>query len=167
MNQMVGWSCRLASARVCRMGGRSSETGSRSRSTGDAPRALAISQRLTTVAKQVDQLEETTGVCLFRRTTRGITLTEAGQNWTDRFRSVLRDVDHLLEDASKSGQELEGSLRIKAPTTLTVMHLGQVLADFQRRHPKISLEIVLADRPVNQDSPTASAGHRDKPKRPR
>lgn len=116
---------------------------------GFSSAARKLGLATSVVAKRVDQLEDTTGVRLFRRTTRGITLTEAGQNWTDRVRSVLGDVDQLLESASKDSRELEGSLRIKAPTTLTVMHLGQVLAEFQQRHLKVALEIVLADRPVN------------------
>jgi DNA-binding transcriptional LysR family regulator len=101
------------------------------------------------VAKRVGQLEARTKTQLFRRSTREVTLTEAGQSWIGRVRPMLADMDELLASARDAGRELEGALRIKAPTTLSILYLGAMLASFQRLHPRIVLDIVLTDRPVN------------------
>ncbi len=112
-----------------------------------AARKLGIATSV--VAKRVGQLEAQTGTRLFHRTTRDVSLTEAGQNWIGRVRPVVADMDELLAGACTVGRELEGPLRIKAPTTLSILHLGGMLASFQRLHPRIVLDIVLTDRPVN------------------
>jgi DNA-binding transcriptional LysR family regulator len=112
-----------------------------------AARKLGIATSV--VAKRVGQLEATTDTRLFRRSTREVTLTEAGRSWIGRVRSMLADMDELLASARDGGRELEGPLRIKAPTTLSILYLGGMLASFQRLHPKIVLDIVLTDRPVN------------------
>lgn len=78
-----------------------------------------------------------------------MTLTEAGQNWIGRVRSTFDDLEELLASAKDAGRELEGPLRIKAPTTLSILYIGGMLAAFQRLHPKVVLEVVLTDRPVN------------------
>jgi DNA-binding transcriptional LysR family regulator len=112
-----------------------------------AGRKLGIATSV--VAKRVGQLEARTKTQLFRRSTRAVTLTEAGQAWIGRVRPMLTDIDELLAGARTIGRELEGPLRIKAPTTLSILYLGAMLASFQVRHPKIVLDIVLTDRPVN------------------
>jgi DNA-binding transcriptional LysR family regulator len=44
---------------------------------------------------------------------------------------------------------LEGPVRVKAPTTLTVLYIGHILTRFQTFHPKVGIELVLTDRVVN------------------
>jgi DNA-binding transcriptional LysR family regulator len=112
-----------------------------------AGRALGIATSV--VAKRVGDLEARTGTRLFRRSTREVTLTEAGQSWIGRVRPMLADMEDLLASARDGGRALEGPLRIKAPTTLSILYLGGMLASFQHLHPKIVLDIVLTDRPVN------------------
>jgi DNA-binding transcriptional LysR family regulator len=101
------------------------------------------------LSKRVDQLEQAVRVQLFNRTTRSVTLTEAGQRWIERVRSLLADIDDTLRQVSAIENELEGPIRIKAPTTLTATHIGGMLTQFQTRHPKVSLDLVLTDRVVN------------------
>lgn len=101
------------------------------------------------LTKRVDQLERAVKMKLFVRTTRTVTLTEAGQRWIARVRALVADFDDTMRQASDTGHELEGPIRVKAPTTLTVLYLADVLTRFQALNPKLSLEIVLADRAVN------------------
>ncbi len=112
-----------------------------------AGRRLGIATSV--VAKRVGQLETRTGTRLFHRTTREITLTEAGQNWIARVRPMLDDLEELLANARSAGRELEGPLRVKAPTTLSILYIGAMLAAFQRMNPRVVLDVVLTDRPVN------------------
>ncbi len=100
------------------------------------------------IAKRIDQLEASIQAPLFRRSTRSLVLTELGRKWQIRVRSVVSDVDDLMA-APRCADDLEGPLRIKAPTTLAVLYLADILAGFQRRHPKIALDIVLTDRALN------------------
>ncbi len=113
--------------------------------------AAAREARLATsvIAKRIDQLEAAIRAPLFLRSTRRLTLTETGRDWLARVGSVVSDVDELMEAAVHPRNDLQGPLRIKAPTTLAVLYLADSLARFQARHPKIAMEIVLTDRALN------------------
>ena len=101
------------------------------------------------VAKRVDQLEAAIRAKLFIRSTRRLILTETGQRWIVRVRQVVGDVDDLMAEAHRSRHELEGALRVKLPTSLAMLYLGDILGQFQKRHPKITLDVVLTDRALN------------------
>jgi len=101
------------------------------------------------MSKRIDQLETAIRTPLFVRSTRRLALTDAGRDWLARVGSVVSDVDDLMAAAAQPRDDLEGPLRVKAPTTLAVLYVGDMLATFQRRHPKVALEIVLTDRPLN------------------
>ncbi|MFG0393025.1 LysR substrate-binding domain-containing protein [Pseudomonas sp. zbq_4] len=112
-----------------------------------AGRELGVATSVVT--KRVDQLESSTQAQLFVRTTRTVTLTDAGQNWLNRVKLLLADADDVMSALTDSQEGLQGPLRVKMPTTLTILYLSDIVARFQKKHPKISLEIVLTDRPVN------------------
>src|SRR6516225_8520362 len=87
--------------------------------TADASGFSAAARKLnistSVVAKRVTQLEARIGVPLFQRSTRQLKLTEAGQQYVDRARSVVADAGDLLSRMGAKGQELSDHLRIKAP----------------------------------------------------
>lgn len=118
-------------------------TGSFSAAAREAGLATSV------IAKRIDQLEGAIDAKLFVRSTRKLGLTEPGREWLTRVRAVVSDIDELMAAARHKRDELEGPLRIKAPTTLTALYLGDILAGFQNRHPRISMDIVLTDRPLN------------------
>jgi DNA-binding transcriptional LysR family regulator len=101
------------------------------------------------IAKRIDQLEWATGTRLFQRTTRSMQLSEVGQNWIRRVQSLVADLDDVMAGVARTDQELGGPLRVKAPTTMTILYLADMLAQFQRLHPKIVLDVILTDRVVN------------------
>jgi DNA-binding transcriptional LysR family regulator len=118
--------------------------------TGSFSAAARRSGLATSVlTKRVDQLEHAVKIRLFERTTRAVTPTEAARRWIDRVRFLVADVDDVMRQAAATADELEGPIRVKAPTTLTALHLGPMLTRFQGLHPKVSLELVLTDRIVN------------------
>lgn len=119
------------------------QTGSFSRAARDLGLAASV------VTKRVNQLEELLGASLFRRSTRKLTLTDAGARYLDRSRLPIAEFDDLIKGASQSPGELEDTLRIKAPTSLTELRLRPVFAAFQAEFQKIRLEIVLLDRMVD------------------
>jgi DNA-binding transcriptional LysR family regulator len=121
--------------------------------TADASGFSAAARKLnvstSVVAKRVTQLEARVGVPLFQRSTRQLKLTEAGQQYVDRARSVVADAGDLLSRMGAKGQELSDHLRIKAPTSLTVVRLADAFSTFQTQNPRLKLEIVMIDRPVD------------------
>ena len=111
--------------------------------------ARALDTVPSVVAKRVNQLEHIMKAPLFHRSTRKLELTAVGHRCRDRFLSIVTEVDHAFTDIAGSGSRLEERLRIKCPTTLTIIHFGDLLARFQAAHPGIRLELVLLDRSVN------------------
>lgn len=112
-----------------------------------AARKLNVSTSV--VSKRVTQLEAQIGTVLFHRSTRQLRLTEAGQRYVHRARSVVAEVGDLLSRMGEKDRDLVDHLRIKAPTSLTIARLADVFSTFQTQNPRLKLEIVLIDRPVD------------------
>lgn len=112
-----------------------------------AGRQLGIATSV--VAKRIDQLEWATRTKLFARSTRQMVLTETGERWLQRVQSAVAELDEVLTGMARAGVDLEGHLRLKMPTTLTILYLGAIVSRFQFKHPRVSLDIVLADRPLD------------------
>lgn len=100
-------------------------------------------------AKRVTQLEHTVGTRLFERSTRKVTLTEAGESFQGRARSLIADLDDTLAGLRRSGDRPEGRIRMMVPTTLHMLVLSEVLVRFLRAHEHITLELALVNRSVN------------------
>ena len=112
-----------------------------------AARKLDVSTSV--VSKRVTQLEAQIGIALFHRSTRQLRLTEAGQRYLHRARGVVADVGDLLSRMGEKDHDLVDHLRIKAPTSLTIARLADAFSAFQTQNPRLKLEIVLIDRPVD------------------
>lgn len=103
------------------------------------------------VAKRIDQLEKSMGARLFERSTRSVVLTEAGQQLKGKAAGLVADFDDLVQSVSRNDSKLEGHIRVMAPTTLTMLHLGQVFNTFMCQHDRITLEISLVDLSSNPE----------------
>jgi len=101
------------------------------------------------VTKRITRLEERVHTRLIVRSTRGLTLTPAGERLLPRFLRVVAELDELLIDTSASGGEIDGHVRIKSPTTITSVYLGALFSEFQFNNPRVTLEVVLLDRSLN------------------
>lgn len=100
-------------------------------------------------AKRVTQLEHSVGQRLFERSTRKVALTEAGEKFQARARSLITEIDETLAGLRRTGDRLEGRIRMMVPTTLHMLVLYKVLAEFLREHEHITLELALINRSVN------------------
>lgn len=109
--------------------------------------ALGTSQPV--VSKSVTRLEQRLGVRLLNRTTRRISLTEAGTELYRQASKGLALLDDAQLDIGRYQTEPRGTLRISAPTSFTVLHLQRRLAHFLERHPHVTLDVVLEDRVVD------------------
>jgi DNA-binding transcriptional LysR family regulator len=100
-------------------------------------------------AKRVSQLEHAVGTRLFERSTRKVDLTEAGELFQVRARSLIADFDEALSGLKRSGDRLEGRILMMVPTTLHMLVLSDALSAFLLQHPHITMELALVDRSVN------------------
>lgn len=111
-----------------------------------AARALDLSPAVVT--RLVVDLEEHLGARLMQRTTRRLSLTEAGQAYLGRVRHILQDIDDAHALAGEHTQDMRGVLRIQAPPVLAVHILAPLVAGFRALHPGIVLDIDV-DAPDN------------------
>ena len=117
------------------------ETGSFS----GAARRMNVGQ--PAVSKTIAQLEALLGVRLLIRSTRGLSVTDAGQRYYDHVKRALSEVEEA-ELAARSSA-LSGRLRICAAVTFARLHVIPALGAFLAMHPDLKLEIVLDDRVVD------------------
>jgi DNA-binding transcriptional LysR family regulator len=101
------------------------------------------------ISRYVSGLEERLGTRLLQRTTRRLSLTEEGRQFYHQAKDVLAMMDAAEEAVSSAAPEPTGVLRVNAPVSFGVLHLGPVWADFMKAYPKIELDISLNDRLVD------------------
>jgi DNA-binding transcriptional LysR family regulator len=108
-----------------------------------AGRELNIPQ--STASRTIATLEREIGVALFVRTTRAVTLTDAGLDFLARIEAVLAELDDAEHDARGTG-ELRGTLRIGLGTNFAVREVIPRLADFMSRHPALRIDLMMGDQ---------------------
>lgn len=101
------------------------------------------------ISRRVSQLEERLGSRLLHRTTRRLSLTDAGRNFYQRAVQILADLDDAEQGASTESTELRGTLKLAAPLSFGLAHLSSALTDFLDQHPAIEVNLDLNDRNIN------------------
>lgn len=101
------------------------------------------------VTKRVGRLEDEVGAKLFHRSTRSLTLTAEGERLRPRLQFLLGELDEALQGAQRPDDGVSGHLRVKSPTTIGSLYVGQSIADFQAENPNVTTELVLIDRSLN------------------
>ncbi|NTJ41431.1 LysR family transcriptional regulator [Agrobacterium larrymoorei] len=97
------------------------------------------------ISKRIKRLEEKLGARLFQRTTRQISLTEAGQGFHQRILAVLEGLEEAEDFVSGRSNTLTGTLKVSASTSFGRMHVAPHLKAFMERHPSLSINLVLSD----------------------
>ncbi len=111
--------------------------------------AEQLSIAKSAVSRRLKELESRLGVQLMTRTTRRITLTDSGKALYERALSLLADWKEMEGDLSAATGELSGLIRIAAPVSFGVAHLGPAILDFAQIHPGIDFDIDFNDRKVD------------------
>jgi DNA-binding transcriptional LysR family regulator len=93
------------------------------------------------VTRLVADLEEHLGARLITRTTRRLALTDAGENYLERVRQILADVDEAEAQAGASTAEPRGHLRVLAPPAFAVHQIAKHLPSFRAKYPLVSIEL--------------------------
>lgn len=122
---------------------RVAETGSFSA----AARTLNLSKSL--ISRQVSALEAELGARLISRTTRSLSLTEAGRGYYDQVARILAQMEEADLSVSQLQATPRGKLRVNAPMSFSLLRLAPVLPDFLALYPEIDVDIVMNDRRVD------------------
>jgi DNA-binding transcriptional LysR family regulator len=108
---------------------------------GFAAAARAMDMSPAVVTRLVADLEDHLGTRLLHRTTRRVSLTDAGENYLDRVRVILQELDEAHALVSSQTSELAGVLRLLAPPVLATHVLAPLVSGFRQAYPKILLDI--------------------------
>jgi len=116
---------------------------------GFSAAALRLGVGKSVVSRRVGLLEKRLGVQLMQRTTRRLSLTDAGRQFHARAVHILADLEDAEQAVVDEAAELRGSLKLAAPLSFGLRHLSPAVADFLNQHPGIELDLDLNDRWVN------------------
>jgi DNA-binding transcriptional LysR family regulator len=113
----------------------------------------AASRRLkspvATVSRKVADLEARLNAQLFQRSSRQITLTDAGRSYIDACKRIIEQVDDAEREVSGEYRMPKGELAVTTPWGLGHTHLLPLAVKFREAYPDISLRLLLTDRLIN------------------
>ena len=118
-------------------------------SNGFAAAARALDLVPSAISRLVINLEQRLGVRLLNRTTRRLSLTEAGERFYIRCKAILDEIDETEADVTGLQLVPKGRLRISCVVAIAERYLANILADFMQRYPDIEIEVLETDRPVD------------------
>lgn len=101
------------------------------------------------VSRRLGGLETSLGVQLLQRTTRRLSLTDAGRQFYEHAVRILGQLEEAEQSVGDSAAELRGRMRIAGPLSFGLRHLSGALAEFLSHHPGIEIDLDLNDREVN------------------
>lgn len=102
------------------------------------------------ICRRIDGLERRLGVRLLDRTTRRLSLTEAGATFHDRSLRILNAIAETELVVSEYGEEPRGTLRITSPIMIGLHRLIPILPEFLERYPQIKVQLDLSDDEIDR-----------------
>jgi DNA-binding transcriptional LysR family regulator len=114
---------------------------------GFAAAARKLDLAPAVVTRLVTDLEQHLGVRLLQRTTRRLSLTDAGQAYLARLRPILGDIEEAQSAAQSHTTEMAGTLRILAPPVAATHMVAPLVAGFRKLHPGVLIDVDVDDSP--------------------
>jgi len=103
----------------------------------------------SSVSKRLAELERRLGVTLLNRTTRSQTLTEAGRSYYEQCLRIIDDLQEVEASIKNEHCALAGRIKLAAPLSFGLQHLGRAIREFNDIHPQIVFDIEFNDRKVD------------------
>jgi DNA-binding transcriptional LysR family regulator len=116
---------------------------------GFAAAARKLGLSASAVTRLVAALEERIGLRLLQRTTRSVSLTDAGARYLERARRILADLEEADGSAQAERSTPTGRLVVSAPLAFGRLHVAPLVCAYLQRYPDIVGELQLSDRMVN------------------
>ena len=110
---------------------------------GFAAAARALDLSPATVTRLVTDLEQHLGARLIQRTTRKLSLTEAGDAYLLRLRNIMHEIDDAEASAAANTVELKGTLHLVATPAIATQLLAPGVARWRARHPKVAIDLAI------------------------
>jgi DNA-binding transcriptional LysR family regulator len=111
--------------------------------------AEALGMSKAAVSRHVADLEQRLGARLMNRTTRRLSLTDEGELFLARCREILASVEESESEISTRASSASGLLKVSVPVSFALKHLAPLWSDFLAAHPRLTLDVHLADRVVD------------------
>lgn len=99
------------------------------------------------VTRLISDLEKHLGARLLQRTTRRLSLTQAGERYLERLRTILEELDEADAMVQSETREMSGSLRVLAPPVAATHTLAPAISAFQQLHPNVTVDVHVEDSP--------------------
>lgn len=108
--------------------------------------AKTLNMPLPTVSRKLSELEEHLGTKLLQRSTRKLTLTDAGQAYVEGAKRILEDIDEIERAAAGEYKAPRGELVLTAPVLFGERYMLAIVTDFLAAYPDINVRLLLSDR---------------------
>ncbi|WP_298771121.1 LysR family transcriptional regulator [uncultured Shewanella sp.] len=108
--------------------------------------AKRLGSSKSAVSKRITQLETSLGIRLLHRTTRRLSLTQAGQTYYDGVSEALALANDAKDAVTQQQTQPKGHLRINAPMAFGRLHLAPLIPQFLKDNPLISIEMIMDDK---------------------
>jgi len=128
------------------------------RSFSAAAQALGISN--SAASYTIRRLEQQLGAKLFNRTTRSVSLTEAGSTFLKKIRPSLEQLDLAFSDIGRAANSAMGTLRLNVLRSAVPLAIAPILGDFLRTYPEIKIDVISDNNLVDIASKGYDAGIR-------
>ena len=100
---------------------------------------------VATVARQMNSLEDRLGIKLLNRSTRALSLTEAGLLYSERIRDLVHQLDTIKREVSTFQKDVKGLLRVHLRNSVGTQKIVPALQQFLTAHPHLKVEVTLTD----------------------
>ncbi|MGR8949631.1 MAG: LysR family transcriptional regulator [Gammaproteobacteria bacterium] len=101
------------------------------------------------ISRRLAELEDRLNVQLINRTTRRMTLTDAGRRFYDECQRLLGDLEEVEGQLNEAETSLTGRIRLAAPSAFGLAHLTPAITEFAKLHPGLKFEIDFNDRHID------------------